>query len=177
MAQCKWNWYQNDYNVFINLLRLNVDPSKCKIILLDRQITVNDGEKDIFTCNLFGDVEEAMDVSFSANKAELNLQKKIAGKWDDLEAKKEVEVKQAPKIEKQWEKLAKEAEQDPECADDDGVNKFFKQIYDNLDDDGKKAMMKSMQESAGTVLSTNWSDVKKSKVDCKPPEGLEFKKY
>jgi suppressor of G2 allele of SKP1 len=32
-------------------------------------------------------------------------------------------------------------------------------------------------ESGGTVLSTNWDDVKKVKVECKPPDSMEHKKY
>lgn len=38
-------------------------------------------------------------------------------------------------------------------------------------------MNKSFQESGGTVLSTNWEDVKKDKVDIKPPDGCEFKEW
>lgn len=33
------------------------------------------------------------------------------------------------------------------------------------------------QESGGTVLSTNWKDVGKKKVDVKPPDGMEYKQY
>lgn len=32
-------------------------------------------------------------------------------------------------------------------------------------------------ESGGTVLSTNWDEINKGKVDVKPPDGMEFKKY
>lgn len=32
-------------------------------------------------------------------------------------------------------------------------------------------------ESGGTVLSTNWKEVAKQKVDVKPPDGMEFKKW
>jgi len=32
-------------------------------------------------------------------------------------------------------------------------------------------------ESGGTVLSTNWEDIKKQKTEIKPPDGMEFKKY
>jgi len=45
------------------------------------------------------------------------------------------------------------------------------------DDATKRAMMKSYQESGGTVLSTNWSEVGAGKVEIKPPEGMEYKKY
>ena len=32
-------------------------------------------------------------------------------------------------------------------------------------------------ESGGTVLSTNWEEVGTKKVEMKPPDGMEFKKY
>ena len=32
-------------------------------------------------------------------------------------------------------------------------------------------------ESGGTVLSTNWNEVGKDKVEVKPPDGMEFKKW
>jgi suppressor of G2 allele of SKP1 len=38
-------------------------------------------------------------------------------------------------------------------------------------------MNKSFQESGGTVLSTNWSEVGKGHVGVKPPDGMEFKKW
>jgi suppressor of G2 allele of SKP1 len=57
------------------------------------------------------------------------------------------------------------------------VDDFFKKLYADADDDTRKAMMKSYQESGGTALSTNWSEVKKGKVETKPPEGMEAKKY
>jgi len=37
--------------------------------------------------------------------------------------------------------------------------------------------MKSYQESGGTTLSTNWDEVRKSKVDVKPPTGSEWKQW
>ena len=32
-------------------------------------------------------------------------------------------------------------------------------------------------ESGGTVLSTNWKDIKEKKVEVKPPDGMEYKKW
>lgn len=34
-----------------------------------------------------------------------------------------------------------------------------------------------LQESNGTVLSTNWKEIGAKKIECTPPEGLEAKKY
>ena len=43
-------------------------------------------------------------------------------------------------------------------------NEFFKNLYDKGSNDQKMAMIKSMQESGGTVLSTNWENVSKERV-------------
>ena len=38
-------------------------------------------------------------------------------------------------------------------------------------------MHNALQESGGTVLSTNWKDVGKGKVTCSPPTGMEKKTF
>jgi suppressor of G2 allele of SKP1 len=68
-------------------------------------------------------------------------------------------------------------DQDPNVGGDSTLNSFFQKIFADADDDTKKAMMKSYQESGGTTLSTNWDEVRKSKVDVKPPAGSEWKKW
>lgn len=57
------------------------------------------------------------------------------------------------------------------------IDAFFQQLYADADDDTRRAMMKSYQESGGTSLSTNWSEVSKGKVETKPPSGMEAKKW
>ena len=45
------------------------------------------------------------------------------------------------------------------------------------DDDTKRAMMKSMVESGGTQLSTNWKEVGAKKMEVKPPDGQEWREW
>lgn len=75
-----------------------------------------------------------------------------------------------------WDKLAKEVDKEDE-EEDGGVDKLFKKIYKDANDDVRRAMVKSFTESQGTVLSTNWGEVGKQQVEMKPPEDSEFKKY
>ncbi len=95
-------------------------------------------------------------------------------------------VAEARKEKKNWEgistdilKSEKETsiEEDPNVGGDSTLNSFFQKIFADADEDTKRAMMKSFQESGGTTLSTNWDDVKKGRVPVKPPSGSEEKKW
>jgi suppressor of G2 allele of SKP1 len=92
----------------------------------------------------------------------------------------------ARKAQKNWEGITtgilsaeKEVttDQDPNVGGDAALNGFFQKIFGDADEDTKRAMMKSYQESGGTTLSTNWDDVKKAPVEVKPPTGSEWKKW
>jgi suppressor of G2 allele of SKP1 len=76
---------------------------------------------------------------------------------------------------KNWDKLADEMADENEGGDD--VNHFFQSLYKGADPETQRAMLKSYQESNGTVLSTNWSDVGKGKVETAPPDGMVAKKW
>ena len=98
---------------------------------------------------------------------------------------------------KNWDKIVSDATKKPkkdggddDDADLDGLddrddldyggdeaNYFFKKLYKDADEDTKRAMMKSYVESNGTVLSTNWSEVGKGKVETSPPDGMEAKRW
>jgi len=58
------------------------------------------------------------------------------------------------------------AEIEKQEAEND-VDIFFKQLYKNSSVETQMAMKKSFTESGGTVLSTNWDEVKNSKVEYK----------
>jgi suppressor of G2 allele of SKP1 len=71
----------------------------------------------------------------------------------------------------------KSSSDDPNVSGDSTLNEFFQNLFTNADEDTRRAMMKSFQESGGTALSTNWEDVSKGPVPIKPPAGSETKKW
>jgi len=60
----------------------------------------------------------------------------------------------APPKEDKWTQLEKESDEDA------GIDALFRKIYADGDENVKRAMLKSFQTSGGTVLSTNWAEVK-----------------
>jgi suppressor of G2 allele of SKP1 len=82
----------------------------------------------------------------------------------------------------EWEELAQAAKKDEDEEKPEGtaaLQKLFQQIYGDADDDTKRAMMKSYQTSGGTVLSTNWKEVKNRdyEKEVQAPSGQEVRKW
>ena len=71
------------------------------------------------------------------------------------------------KIEKQI--IAEEEEEKKKLKGDAALNNFFQSIYANASEDQRRAMVKSFQTSGGTVLSTNWDDVRTANYEQKKP--------
>lgn len=54
---------------------------------------------------------------------------------------------------------------------------FFKKLYKDVDDETKRAMIKSYVESNGTVLTTNWNEAKSKTYKTQPSPHMEEKKW
>lgn len=83
----------------------------------------------------------------------------------------------AKKTKKSDDVAAAEDDDDLEDHGGDEANFFFKKLYAGASPETQRAMMKSYQESNGTVLSTNWDEVSKGKVETSPPDGMIAKKW
>lgn len=121
-----------------------------------------------------------------ANQVNNSIQQKIASK---TVITKEAEVSVAESMPKtivdkpsnfyakNWDKIVNDFEEEEKSAEGQSIDDLLKDIYSKGNDETRRAISKSFQESNGTVLSTNWSEVSQSTVDVKPPDGCEFKSW
>ncbi|KAI3471175.1 hypothetical protein Pfo_027838 [Paulownia fortunei] len=135
-----------------------------------------------------------------STKIEIRLAKADTVHWTSLEFKKDVAVVQKANVSSgnqkptypsskpkriDWDKFeaqVKKEEKEEKLDGDAALNKFFRDIYQDADEDTKRAMSKSFVrtitvESNGTVLSTNWKEVGSKKVEGSAPDGMEMKKW
>jgi suppressor of G2 allele of SKP1 len=108
-----------------------------------------------FELNLYLPVELSA-VKEDALKIEVELKKKVMRKWHSIDGNVE-------KVSVNEDIYLEEKEEEREAMD---MTSLFKDIYSKGNEDIRKAMNKSLQESGGTVLSTNWNEVKNK--DIKP---------
>ncbi|KAA8533668.1 hypothetical protein F0562_031185 [Nyssa sinensis] len=193
-------FYQKPEEVVVNIFAKGV-PAKNVVVdfgeqILSVTIHLPGQDPDIFQPRLFGKIIPAKcKFDVLSTKIEIRLAKAEAIHWTSLEFSKEATVLQRINVPSgsqrptypsskprtvDWDKLeaqVKKEEKDEKLDGDAALNKFFQGIYQDADEDTRRAMKKSFVESNGTVLSTNWREVGSKKVEGTPPDGMELKKW
>lgn len=175
----KKDWYQSETHVTIGILGKHSSKEDCSIKFDQDEITVQAklASGQTYTLNLKlskNIVPDRSSYKVLPSKLEIFLAKTDAERWDILERTPAKVPNNSTGQGRNWDKVVNEMTKDD---DDNDVNTLFKKIYSEGSDEVRKAMNKSFMESGGTVLSTNWNDVGKDKVEVKPPEGMEWKKW
>ncbi|PSS34288.1 Protein SGT1 B like [Actinidia chinensis var. chinensis] len=139
-------------------------PTKCKYEVLSTKIEIRLPKAEIIHWRALefsneNNVPLRTNVSSVTQRPTYPSSKPTSIDWDKLEAQ------------------VKKEEKEEKLDGDAALNKFFQGIYQDADEDTRRAMRKSFVESNGTVLSTNWKEVGSKKVEGSPPDGMEMKKW
>ena len=194
-----YNWIQTGTDITVditsnhNLNAYDIKINKKSIEFVDKKEgTVK------YTINLTNGilVEKSSYKITSSMKCKLELHKEVENfNWVNLEVNKNDDSLNNPKdkvvhgyypssskVKKDWSQLDKEIdEQEKEDASKDGNEgmwRLFRDIYAKGNEETRRAMIKSFQTSGGTVLSTNWDEVKDKDYEGKDrpeaPKGQEW---
>ncbi|GLD46782.1 protein SGT1 homolog isoform X1 [Lates japonicus] len=189
----KHDWYQTEAQVIVTVMVKNVPKDGVCINFmekeLDAKIQLASGESYSLNLHLLHPIiPQQSSFKILTTKVEIKMKKTDAIRWEKLEGEgQESNIKhfnphQYPSSSHytcKWDKMVVdigEEEKNENLEGDAALNKLFQQIYSDGSDEVKRAMNKSFMESGGTVLSTNWKDVGKRKVEMNPPDDVEFKK-
>ncbi|XP_042315528.1 protein SGT1 homolog [Sceloporus undulatus] len=198
-SKIKYDWYQTESHVIVTIMIKNVKKDEVNIKFLERELIAlvklsTEEDYSLKLHLLHPIVPEQSSFRILSTKIEIKMKKPEAVRWENLEgheitpkAKQFTPVSESMLLyptsshyTRNWDKLVveiKEEEKNEKLEGDAALNKLFQQIYSDGTDEVKRAMNKSFMESGGTVLSTNWSDVGKRKVEVNPPDDMEWKKY
>ncbi|NXX46141.1 SGT1 protein, partial [Tricholaema leucomelas] len=193
----RYDWYQTESQVIVTIMIKNAQKDDVSVQFSEREMDASvrlpSGEDYNLKLVLHHSiVPEQSTFKVLSTKIEIKMKKPEAVRWEKLEGQGD-----SPKLKqfmpdtqhlypssshytRNWDKLVveiKEEEKNEKLEGDAALNKLFQQIYSDGTDEVKRAMNKSFMESGGTVLSTNWSDVGKRKVEVNPPDDVEWKKF
>ncbi|XP_059201309.1 protein SGT1 homolog isoform X2 [Centropristis striata] len=190
----KHDWYQTESQVIVTVMAKNVPKDGVCVSFTERELSITirlaSGDNHDLNFHLLHAIDPQQSTfKILTTKVEFKMKKTDAIRWEKLEGEgqesniKHFNPNEYPTSSQQackWDKIVVdigEEENTDKLEGDAALNKLFQQIYSDGSDEVKRAMNKSFMESAGTVLSTNWVDVGKRKVEMNPPEDVEYKKY
>ncbi|MES1910654.1 MAG: hypothetical protein MHM6MM_003211 [Cercozoa sp. M6MM] len=165
--EMQFDWCQHgDTNIDVAFYVKEVDENSVVAVVNERgtQLTVafctKTGRELQRQFRLSKAVQSEVSVKVNAFKCCVTLTPQVTEKWLSLERRKEQQMPTSnqQKTVKHWEELAKLEE--AEERESESVGHFFRRLYQSADCETQRAMQKSYAESHGTVLSTNWDDVK-----------------
>ncbi|XP_072850862.1 protein SGT1 homolog isoform X3 [Pogona vitticeps] len=193
-SKIKYDWYQTESHVIVTIMIKNVKKDEVRVQFSEKENKVH---SEFFQLRLKRKMyigrTSLLSFTFKDRQIEIKMKKPEAIRWEKLEGDGGSKLKQFTPVSdsvllypssshytRNWDRLVvelKEEEKNEKLEGDAALNKLFQQIYSDGTDEVKRAMNKSFMESGGTVLSTNWSDVGKRKVEVNPPDDMEWKKF
>ncbi|OBA23874.1 SGS-domain-containing protein [Metschnikowia bicuspidata var. bicuspidata NRRL YB-4993] len=190
-AKIRDEWYQSKDSVTITIFAKDVPKDSVQVEFGTRSLAVafptSEASEYSYTLDsLYSEiVPERSSYVVGSKKMEISLRKKNEGKWAALEGDGPISIvppsASGPKTGGLSYPTSSRKKVDWSNFDvkeeDDESGDFFAKLYKDVDEDTKRAMMKSYVESNGTVLTTNWAEAKEKTFETSPPDGMEAKKW
>lgn len=195
------NWFQNSTHLTITIdCSVPLNSSEYEVSIGKKIVRINKKSEELiclYEINLSNCINIAESTSQINNrKIEIKLKKEFDNfEWVTLESSKtnnsiksdgtmegfKPSYPSSSQKKKDWDNIDKEIGRELDKDDSEGseaMMKLFKQIYERGDEETRRAMTKSFQTSGGTVLSTNWGEVKEKEYEGKDrptaPDGQEW---
>ncbi|KAI5965245.1 SGT1 [Candida pseudojiufengensis] len=194
------DWYQTNNEVIITIYAKNIQKDSLDIQFQKDSLSIsfpnklNNSEYNYNLDPLFDGIKtDESSFKVFQTKLEIYLKKENPIKWSTLEKPEETsstsfsttkptsETKEdstpayptSSKKKINWNNFKID---DKDIANP-GDGDFFKTLYKDMDDDQRRAMMKSYVQSNGTILTTSWEEAAKKEFETSPPEGMVAKKW
>ena len=171
------------FTVICGTLYDAVDVSKCKIRVMDEKVLIKLRKREKYEWqDLFGNGAKNTEESSLHDNKEIAASS-VSTTTTATTQESSADTKRTPYAsQKDWDEIGRNLKKDEENEKPEGeeaLNKLFQQIYGDASEDTKRAMIKSFQTSGGTVLSTNWNEVKEKdyEKDKQAPQGVEWKNW
>lgn len=182
-AKIRDDWYQSNEGVTLTIYAKNIKQETLLVEFGPKSVLIlfpsaDNAEYNFNVDPLFADIDTSKSsYRVFLTKLEVSLVKKAAGKWATLEGSGDGQPEEGPLSYPTSSKKAVDWSKFDLKEDEDENSDFFAKLYKDVDDDTRRAMMKSYVESNGTVLTTNWDEAQNKKFETSPPEGMEAKKW
>ncbi|GEQ66587.1 hypothetical protein JCM33374_g250 [Metschnikowia sp. JCM 33374] len=187
-AKIRDEWYQSKDYVTITIFAKDIAKESVQVKFGTRSLSVTFPTSDSSEYNydldgLYGEIlPEKSSYMVGTKKIEITLHKSVEGRWAALEGEGPIAApvtNSAPSGLAYPSSSRKRVDWSNVKVDDDEEDSgdFFSKLYKGVDEDTRRAMMKSYVESNGTILTTDWTEAKERTFKTTPPEGMQAKKW
>ena len=174
-----------DFTVIAGTLYSELVVDKCKVVYKDEKVLIKLRKKDSFEWHeLFGKkgLDEDKPAAHKPTATTSTDNDDNAAAPPSIPTIQETTKPRPYSSHRDWDAIERnvlEEEKKEKPQGDEAMNKLFQQIYANADEDTRRAMIKSYQTSGGTVLSTNWDEVRKKDYENERTarDGVEWKNW